>query len=76
MTISTDLAISNSMSACQALSLNIGRTGKFWRLFLMNFVDKDGATKVCIPFHHWKAFRTFPLITKTLTYLHMFSALV
>ena len=36
-------------TVCQALSLNIGRTGKFWWLFLMNIVGKDETTKVYIP---------------------------
>ena len=48
MTVSTGLAISNE---CQALSLNIGQTGKFWWLFLMSFVDKDETTKVYISVH-------------------------
>ena len=42
MTILTDLAISNN-----------GKTGKFWWLFLMNYVDRDGTTKVYIPVHPW-----------------------
>ena len=48
MTISTDLAISNSMSSF---------VPKYWLnwpilvAILMNFVDKDGASKVNIPVH-------------------------
>ena len=44
MTILTDLAISNN-----------GKTGKFWWLFLMNYVDRDGTTKVYIPVHRLEA---------------------
>ena len=38
-------------AARQALSLNILQTGRFCWLFLMNFVDKNGTTKVYIPIH-------------------------
>ena len=50
MTISTDLSISNSMSSF---------VPKYWLnwqilwLFLMNFVDKDGTSKVYLPVHPW-----------------------
>ena len=48
MTISTDLAVSNSMSSfVPDYWLN-------WQILvviLMNFVDKDGTTKVYIPVH-------------------------
>ena len=50
MTMSTDLAISNSISSF---------VPKYWLnlqvlvAILMNFVDKDGTTKMYIPFHPW-----------------------
>ena len=62
MTISTKLAVSNSMSSFDPKYwLN-------WRLFLVNFVDKDGTTKVYIPVHplggtFWMCtFQIFPRI--------------
>ena len=48
MTTATDLSIANSG---QALSINIGKTGKFMWLFLMNFIDEDGTSKVYMPVH-------------------------
>ena len=49
MIISTDLAISNSMSSF---------ANKYWLncqylLAICNFVDKDGTTKMYIPVHPW-----------------------
>ena len=54
MTIQTHLAILNIMSSF---------VPKYWLnwqilvLFLINFADKDGTTKVYIPVHPWKLLR-------------------
>ena len=50
ITISTDLAISNSMSSFVP---KYWLTGKFWWPFLLNFEDKDGTTKVYILVNPW-----------------------
>ena len=50
MTISTHLAISNSMSSF------VPKYWLNWQILvaiLMNFADKDGTTKVYIPVHPW-----------------------
>ena len=50
MTISAHLAISNSMSSF------VPKYWLNWQILvaiLMNFVDKDGTTKVYIPVHPW-----------------------
>ena len=50
MTISTHLAIANNMSSF------VPKYWLNWQILvaiLMNFVDKDGTTKVYIPVHPW-----------------------
>ena len=61
MTISTGLAISNSMSSFVP---NIEQTGKLWWLSVSNVVDKYWTTEMYIPVHSWLFLSSVSVNTK------------